>query len=38
VVVGMDVVDSIAGGATCNMMGHGDVPLEPVIINSATIV
>ncbi len=38
VVEGMDVVDSIAGVATGNMMGHGDVPLEPVIINSATIV
>jgi len=38
VVEGMDVVDSIAGVATGNMMGHGDVPREPVIINSATIV
>lgn len=35
---GMDVVDSIAGVATGNRMGHGDVPLEPVVINSATIV
>jgi len=38
VVEGMDVVDSIAAVATGNMMGHGDVPLEPVIINSASIV
>lgn len=38
VVEGMDVVDSIAGVATGNMMGHGDVPQEPVIINSASIV
>lgn len=35
---GIDVVDSIAGVATGNRMGHGDVPLEPVVINSATIV
>lgn len=38
VIEGMDVVDSIAAVATGNMMGHGDVPLEPVIINSASIV
>lgn len=38
VVEGMDVVDSIAAVATGNMMGHGDVPLEPVVINSASIV
>jgi peptidyl-prolyl cis-trans isomerase B (cyclophilin B) len=38
VIEGMDVVDSIAAVATGNMMGHGDVPQEPVIINSATIV
>jgi len=35
---GMDVVDSIAQVATGNMMGHGDVPVEAVVINSATIV
>ena len=35
---GMDVVDSIAQVATANSMGHGDVPVEPVIINSATLV
>ena len=33
---GMDVVDSIAKVQTSNQMGHGDVPVEPVIINSAT--
>ena len=38
VVEGMDVVDSIAQVATSNQMGHGDVPVETVIINSATIV
>jgi peptidyl-prolyl cis-trans isomerase B (cyclophilin B) len=38
VVEGMDVVDSIAGVATGNKMGHGDVPMETVIINSASIV
>ena len=38
VVEGMDVVDAIAQVATTNKMGHGDVPVEPVIINSARIV
>ena len=38
VVEGMDVVDSIAGVATGNTMGHGDVPVEPVIIHSASMV
>lgn len=38
VVEGMDVVDSIAQVATGNSMGHADVPVEPVVINSATIV
>lgn len=38
VVEGMDIVDSIAGVATGNTMGHGDVPVEPVIIHSASIV
>ena len=35
---GMDIVDSIAQVATANIGGHGDVPVEPVIINSATLV
>lgn len=38
VVEGMDVVDSIAQVATGNHMGHGDVPVEAVVINSATLV
>ncbi len=38
VVEGMDVVDSIAQVATGNSMGHADVPVEAVVINSATIV
>jgi len=38
VVEGMDVVDSIAQVATGNTMGHGDVPVEAVVINSATLV
>jgi len=38
VVEGMDVVDSIAQVATGNSMGHGDVPVEAVVINSATLV
>lgn len=35
VVEGMDVVDSIAGVATGNQGGMGDVPIEPVVIESA---
>jgi peptidyl-prolyl cis-trans isomerase B (cyclophilin B) len=38
VVEGMDIVDSIAQVATGNIMGHGDVPVEAVVINSATLV
>lgn len=38
VVEGMDVVDSIAKVATANAMGHGDVPVEPVVISSATVI
>ena len=38
VIEGMDVVDSIAQVATSNQMGHGDVPVEAVVINSATLV
>ena len=33
---GMDVVDAIAAVATGNSGGHGDVPLEDVVINKAT--
>lgn len=35
VVEGMDVVDKIAGVATGNHGPHGDVPKDPVIIESA---
>ncbi len=35
---GMDVVDNIAQVATTNRMGHGDVPVEPVIMNKVSIV
>ena len=38
VVEGMDVVDAIAQVATGNAMGHGDVPVEDVVITGATIV
>jgi peptidyl-prolyl cis-trans isomerase B (cyclophilin B) len=38
VIEGMDVVDNIAQVATTNKMGHGDVPVEAVVINSATLV
>jgi len=38
VVAGMDVVDAIAKVATANKRGHGDVPVEPVTILSATVV
>ena len=34
---GMDVVDAIAGVATGNKGGHGDVPLDTVTINEVTI-
>ena len=37
VVDGMDVVDAIRGVATGNMGGHGDVPLEDVVIVSAEV-
>ncbi len=32
---GMDVVDAIGEVATANKGGHGDVPVEPVVIRSA---
>lgn len=38
VVDGMDVVDQIRAVKTGNKNGHGDVPIEPVFIKSATIV
>lgn len=34
---GMDVVDTIAGVATGNQGGHGDVPLDAVMIQEITI-
>lgn len=37
VVEGMDVVDSIAQVNTGSKMGHGDVPVEDVVINKASI-
>lgn len=37
VVEGMDVVDSIKAVDTGNFGGHGDVPTESVVINSATL-
>ena len=38
VVEGMDIVDSIAQVTTGHAMGHADVPVEDVVITSATIV
>ena len=38
VVEGMDVVEKIKGVATGNRMGHGDVPLDDVIIEKAEVV
>ena len=38
VVEGMDVVNKIKGVATGNRSGHGDVPLEDVIIEKAEVV
>ena len=35
---GMDVVDNIAQVATTNRGGHGDVPVEPVIMSKVSIV
>ena len=37
-VEGMDVVDSIASVETSTQKGMGDVPVEPVVIISATVV
>ena len=34
---GLDVLDQIENVATGNTAGHGDVPVEPVVINKATI-
>lgn len=38
VIEGMDVVDAIAAVKTTTRNGYDDVPVEPVIIKSATIV
>jgi peptidyl-prolyl cis-trans isomerase B (cyclophilin B) len=38
VTAGMDVVEKIKGVKTGNKGGHGDVPLEDVVITSAEIV
>ncbi len=38
VISGMDVVDAIAKVPTGSKRGHGDVPLEPIAILSATVV
>jgi cyclophilin family peptidyl-prolyl cis-trans isomerase len=35
VVDGMDVVDKIAATRTGRKGGHGDVPIEPILIESA---
>jgi cyclophilin family peptidyl-prolyl cis-trans isomerase len=37
VVAGMDVVDRIAGVATGDRGGHQNVPLQPVVIQRATL-
>ena len=33
---GMDVVDAIASGPTTRRRGHGDVPVDEVILHSVT--
>lgn len=38
VVEGMDVVRKIEAVATANKAGHGDVPVEPVVIKSVKVV
>ena len=35
---GMDVIDKIAAVATGNKGGHQDVPLDPVVVDSAKVV
>ena len=35
---GMDIVSKIEGVRTSNKNGHGDVPVEPVIIESAEVL
>ena len=37
VVDGMDVVDAIASVSTSNQSGHGDVPVDTITINKATV-
>ncbi len=37
VVEGMDVVNKIKGVPTTNRAGHSDVPVEPVVIESASL-
>ena len=34
---GLEILDQIENVATGNTAGHGDVPLEPVVINKASI-
>jgi peptidyl-prolyl cis-trans isomerase B (cyclophilin B) len=34
---GMDVINKIKGCRTGNKMGHGDVPLEDIVINTVSI-
>lgn len=38
VVEGMDVVEAIETVKTTNKAGHGDVPVEPIIVESAKVV
>ena len=35
---GMDIVDAIVGVKTGTNKGHGDVPVEPILMNKVTIV
>lgn len=38
VTAGMDVVDKIAKAPTANVGGHGDVPVQDVVIQSAKVI
>lgn len=38
VIEGMEVVDAIKEVKTGNKAGHGDVPVEPVVINSVKVI
>jgi cyclophilin family peptidyl-prolyl cis-trans isomerase len=38
VIEGMEVVDAVGSVPTGNVKGHGDVPLEPVVMEKVTVI